>query len=261
MRGKISLLFMLPAILFFAGLAADDPFIRRQEAVTRGLADFKLQGQPTGQPQSGSVITLPPISIGAGGFGFHRHRRGPIFFFGIHGPNRRYRYPYYYYGYGYPYYPYYPYYNPYNAGYNGYAAPYAGQQPASIANTIYNAPGPTYSEQPPSNAQQEKEADRNTERIDNYISNLADEDPAVRKIAVIVLAELKAKEAEGLLIDLVVNDNDAGVRLAAAEALGEIGSVKAVEPLYKAKKDEDKRVRLAAVKSLRKLRKLWTKKG
>ena len=76
----------------------------------------------------------------------------------------------------------------------------------------------------------------------------------MRKVAVIVLAQLQAEEAEGLLIDMMLTDENAGVRKAAAEALGDVGSVKAVEPLYKAKKDEDKEVKRAALKSLIKLR-------
>ena len=250
MRGICGLLVMLPAILAAASLTADDSFIDREEAAMQRLAEFKLQAQPTQQSQTGTVITLPPISIGPGSFGSHGHHQGTIFFFGLHGPRSRYRYPY---SYGYPYY---PYNNPYYAGSYGYGSPYPSQSP-TITNTIYNTPGPTYSQQGPAYDEQEKEKDIDTERIDRYISDLTDEDATVRKIAVIVLAELEAKEAEGLLIDIVLNDEDAAVRLAAAEALGKIGTIRAIEPLHKAKKDEDKRIRQAAAKSLRKLRRLW----
>jgi hypothetical protein len=152
--------------------------------------------------------------------------------------------------------PYYPYgdYVYYDA--DGYYYP---GQTAPVSYTIYNTNAPTYSQEENAYAPEKEAPNYDPERADRYIRDLTDENPAVRKVAVIVLAEIGAEEAEGLLIDVMLTDTDAGVRRAAAEALGNIGSVRAVDPLHRAKQDEDKNVRLAAQKSLAKLRKLWAR--
>jgi len=127
---------------------------------------------------------------------------------------------------------------------------------SSVENYVYNAPVYPEAAEYVQAGDEDKDA---TERIDKYISDLASEDPDVRRIAVLMLIELDAREAESVLIDLMLNDEDASVRKAAAQALGQIGSVKAIEPLYKAKKDEDKDVKIAALISLGNLRKLWVR--
>ena len=127
---------------------------------------------------------------------------------------------------------------------------------SSVDNYVYNAPVYTESAEYVQARDEEKDA---TERIDKYIRDLADDDPDVRRIAVLMLIELDAREAESVLIDLMLNDDDSSVRKVAAQALGEIGSIKAIEPLYRAKKDKDKEVKIAALISLGNLRKLWVR--
>lgn len=82
-----------------------------------------------------------------------------------------------------------------------------------------------------------------------HIQHLKDRSPAYRQMAAESLGELKDLRAvESLLATLT--DSDARVRVAAAEALGQIKDARAVEPLVVALKDSDSPVRMAAAKAL-----------
>ena len=84
------------------------------------------------------------------------------------------------------------------------------------------------------------------------VSQLADEDAAVRETALKALEKLgDPRRVEPLIAAL--GDGDATVRQAAAESLGEIGDVKAVESLIAALHDQESAVRWRAVEALAKI--------
>lgn len=216
-------------------LLAEEPFYGGQ-AIKEGFLDYERALQESQARYIERLKNSPPITV-------------------IPGSTRTIFHYFYYSPY---YYPYYPYYN----GLTGYGYNYPNESTINSNTTnVYNSP--TYSQEktaPAPEAQEYQEyKETAADRADKYISDLTNENPAVRKVAVMMLAELKAKEAESVIIDLMLNDKDAGVRKAAAEALGDIGSIKAIEPLYKAKKDKDEEVKKAASISLGKLRKLWAR--
>jgi HEAT repeat protein len=84
------------------------------------------------------------------------------------------------------------------------------------------------------------------------VSQLADEDAAVRETALKALERLgDPRRVEPLIAAL--SDGDATVRQAAAESLGEIGDARAVEPLVVALHDQESAVRWRAVEALAKI--------
>lgn len=78
--------------------------------------------------------------------------------------------------------------------------------------------------------------------------------PGVRAEALRAVAALDARKAQPLVISKLGQDPDAGVRVAAAEVLGEVGGPLVVSALARASKtDGDDRVKMAATASLRRL--------
>ncbi|MBF0233451.1 MAG: HEAT repeat domain-containing protein, partial [Desulfamplus sp.] len=77
---------------------------------------------------------------------------------------------------------------------------------------------------------------------------LNDNDPDIRKLAVEILRNIRLPIVEEILIQAIFND-DVNVSVAAVEALGSIGSYKAVTHLIEAIKKEPW-VKCAAIKSL-----------
>jgi HEAT repeat protein len=63
----------------------------------------------------------------------------------------------------------------------------------------------------------------------------------------------KAQRAVPVIIKRALHNDDNGIRIAAAQALGEIGSADAVDALAEAKNDANKEVSLAAAKALKKI--------
>jgi hypothetical protein len=86
--------------------------------------------------------------------------------------------------------------------------------------------------------------------LDSVAQALQHKDAEVRENAVDRLAELKDERAAMLLGEVLLSDRDSDVRESAAEALGDLGGPKAVEPLIRALKDKDAGVRESAVESL-----------
>ena len=89
--------------------------------------------------------------------------------------------------------------------------------------------------------------------IPYIIKSLKDKDRRVRWSAVIVLGNMEDKRAVKPLIKVLKNDEKWEVRLRAAEALGNLGSLgykKAVKPLIAALKDERLVIRAEAALSL-----------
>jgi HEAT repeat protein len=81
--------------------------------------------------------------------------------------------------------------------------------------------------------------------VEPLVAALKDEEVNVRKAAVRALGRIWE------LTDIVeLGNRDSKVKMAAAEALGELGDVRAVEPLITALKDEKVNVRKAAVRAL-----------
>jgi beta-lactamase regulating signal transducer with metallopeptidase domain len=81
---------------------------------------------------------------------------------------------------------------------------------------------------------------------DRLIAGLLDSEAAVRETSAWALGEMKYKDAVESLCNLLVTDIQVEVRLAAAEALGEIGSNKAVASLNRALSDSEPIVRAKA---------------
>ena len=84
--------------------------------------------------------------------------------------------------------------------------------------------------------------------LERYLEALRSPDEAVRAAAVAALQSM-GKEAVIYLIQ-VLNDPYPAVRVAAAEALGQIGDADAVDPLIQATHDEREDVRIAAASAL-----------
>ena len=76
--------------------------------------------------------------------------------------------------------------------------------------------------------------------------NLSDADWRVRRLAAWALNEMKDKRAVTALCSLVLTDSRAEVRVAAAEALGEIRSAEALPWLRQALNDTEAEVRAKA---------------
>lgn len=83
-------------------------------------------------------------------------------------------------------------------------------------------------------------------------SSIYDNDPYVRREAVVALGTSKNPEAIDALGDVLIRDRDYDVRVAAATALGEFKSPKAKEALVPALDARDPAMRFAAIESLRK---------
>jgi HEAT repeat protein len=89
--------------------------------------------------------------------------------------------------------------------------------------------------------------------VEPLIKALLDVEAEVRFNSVYNLGDLKDKRAVEPIISLLKVESDAYIRTAAAEALGKIKDKRAVEPLISALKDEDGAVRAAAAEALGKL--------
>jgi HEAT repeat protein len=89
--------------------------------------------------------------------------------------------------------------------------------------------------------------------IDELAARLADPDPAVRRVAVMELADTALPEAIGH-IGSALKDQSAEVRLQAAIALGEFDGPLAAEALAIGLQDADSRVAQAAADSLAELK-------
>lgn len=89
--------------------------------------------------------------------------------------------------------------------------------------------------------------------IDPLIQSLADDDKAVRSQAMKALARI-GRPAAGALIAALERD-DALIKLGAAEALGEIKDVRAIEPLIAAFQSQIREMRQASLKALLKINK------
>lgn len=83
-------------------------------------------------------------------------------------------------------------------------------------------------------------------------SSLFDNDPYVRREAVVALGTSKNPEAVAQLADVIIRDRDYDVRVAAATALGEFKTPNAKEALVPALDARDPAMRFAAIESLRK---------
>jgi len=89
--------------------------------------------------------------------------------------------------------------------------------------------------------------------IDSMIENLSDEYIFVRWRAADALGRIGSEKAVDPLINTLTTDEDRSVRRNAADALGKIGSEKAVDPLIEALTDEDNFVRERAAGVLGKI--------
>ncbi len=86
--------------------------------------------------------------------------------------------------------------------------------------------------------------------LESLSKDLYDEDPDTREDAVYSLEELEDVRSIDLLIEVLLNDEDEGVRMSASVALGSIGSEIAIDSLREALQDEDAVVRESAVEAL-----------
>lgn len=94
------------------------------------------------------------------------------------------------------------------------------------------------------------EDDRVTRQL---LSALADPDPLVRQTACELLGDRRESTAVGPLSERLTGDVSVDVRLAAADALAEIGTREAAEALYRSLADADPAIRLHARELLARL--------
>lgn len=90
--------------------------------------------------------------------------------------------------------------------------------------------------------------------VKDNVRNLTNEDPEVRRKAVVALGERRNADVTNILCAVLETDKDPLVRAAAAEALGKIGNPSAIPTLVKALDDERYMVRWDAVKALGELK-------
>lgn len=84
---------------------------------------------------------------------------------------------------------------------------------------------------------------------DHLLLLIKDEDPQVRKAAVLAIGTNRVKNSASLLV-FSLNDEDADVRIAVAEALGELNDTKALDALEEALSDEDPWVQSTVMKAI-----------
>ena len=86
--------------------------------------------------------------------------------------------------------------------------------------------------------------------LQSLSKSLNNNDPYVRKEAVYSLGELEDVKSIELLSEVLLNDRDKDVRVAAADILGDIGGETAIDSLINALQDEDKEVRERVMEAL-----------
>ncbi len=86
--------------------------------------------------------------------------------------------------------------------------------------------------------------------LDGLIAALHDSPALVRLFVVRNLGKIADERSVHTLVRVLADDDDARIRAAAAESLGYMGAVHAVEPLLDALHDRDEKVRMAATRSL-----------
>lgn len=95
---------------------------------------------------------------------------------------------------------------------------------------------------------------RKAECSEVAMKSLEDDCPEVRIAAMETIEALRENRAVGRLVNILMYDDNFGVRSAAADVLGELGEVVAEIPLTKAlEKDPSKKVRFCAARALGKL--------
>ncbi|MCP4348609.1 MAG: HEAT repeat domain-containing protein [Desulfobacterales bacterium] len=89
--------------------------------------------------------------------------------------------------------------------------------------------------------------------VEAVVALLKDQEPFIQYLAIDILSKIGNVEALGLLADLLETHQDSAIRISAANALGEIGSVNTLKPLIGVLESQDSEVVISATDALGKI--------